>query len=523
MEPSEGTRERSSDGVFRDSHLHLPRIHVARKTDASEYMPSAAASVRGKWVMSASWQDRRRALRALPTPLSADLPPTELHSPAVRAPASGRPIFGVATRDVPLLVIPGHRLEFDYGEPVDFDTRGPLESLGVLASTQTGFMPHRTPDYRFPHPLAGVVTLCDAASTVYAREDERSFRNWLHAEFDVLAARAGTSAHLIELARSLSLPRQEMLMVPLIYLNHMWRQGSPIISPASGPSAMPVAFDSLLTALAESTGILPRFNQLLMTMRAWRIEALPGGERVTYRDLADLRRIWPYFWLNGSSHSELEFYRAFFTVESLGIPAYGWGCLALECAGADDTKLGAFALRCIHRTLRNVYFSVRHLVPHVDPVEFRKIQLTGGWINDELNGAASGYQLPFTLMLDALFQVDYSHPGTIEARANGLRFVPKRWQGFFQKIREQSPALRTWVRRRGHSELTDAYQRCIELFTIYRTMHRHLAGQTLRGATTTGRAFPDSERNYRTFMSEIGALVADTAAVGIPATIESES
>jgi len=309
-------------------------------------------------------------------------------------------------------------------------------------------------------------------------------------------------------------------MVPLIYLNHMWRQGSPALTAASGPSAMPAAFDALVTTLAESTGILPRFNQLIMTMRAWCIDGLPGGEHVFYRDLTDLNRVWPYFWLNGVSQSELDFYRAFFAVESWGVPVYGWGCLALECAAADDADLGALAMRCIHDALRNVYFCVRHLVPYVNPVEFRKIQLTGGWINDELNGAASGYQLPFMLMLDALFQVEFSHPGAYEARENGLRFVPKRWQEFFRTIRELSPALRPWVRERQCPELTDAYQRCIELFTVYRTLHRYLAGQVLRGATTTGRAFTSSESNYRTFMNEIGALVKDTAALGIQDSVE---
>jgi len=411
-------------------------------------------------------------------------------------------------------------LEFDYGVPVAFDARRPLDSLGLLASTQTGFMPSRSPDYRFPGLLGEVVTLCKVGSTVYSREDEHEFRSWLGAEIDALTARTGTPADLIQQAISLPLPEQEMLMVPLIYLNHMWRQGSPALTAASGPSAMPAAFDALVTTLAESTGILPRFNQLIMTMRAWCIDGLPCGEHVSYRDLTDLNRVWPYFWLNGVSQSELDFYRAFFAVESWGVPVYGWGCLALECAAADDADLGALAMRCIHAALRNVYFCVRHLIPYVNPVEFRKIQLTGGWINDELNGAASGYQLPFMLMLDALFQVEFSHPGAYEAREHGLRFVPKRWQEFFRTIRELSPALRPWVRERQCPELTDAYQRCIELLTVYRTLHRYLAGQVLRGATTTGRAFTSSESNYRTFMNEIGALVKDTAALGIQDRIE---
>ncbi|WP_406053892.1 hypothetical protein OG462_43075 [Streptomyces sp. NBC_01077] len=421
----------------------------------------------------------------------------------------------MALWDVPLLALPGSRLEFDYGEPLDCAALSPLDAVGALASTQTGFMPPRCPDYQFPEPLSALASLCQSASTLYSQEDAQEFRKWVEAENDALAHRAGTLVSLIQSAISLPLPEQELLMVPLIYLNHMWRQGSPVLEAASGPSVMPPCFDVLLTALSESSGILPRFNQLIMTMRAWQVDGLSDGDRVSYRELADLNRIRPYFWLNGVNQSELNFYRAFFAVESFGIPIYGWGALALECAAADDAELGAFALRCVHDTLRNVYFCVRHLVPKVDPVEFRKIQLTGGWVNDDLNGAASGYQLPFMLMLDSLFQVDYSHPGAASARANGLRFVPGRWKEFFRSIHDHTPGLRSWVQQRQHTELTEAYQSCVDMYTVHRTLHRYTAGQTLRGATTTGRAFVSSERNYRDFMSETGALVRDTEAVGL--------
>ncbi|WP_435279878.1 hypothetical protein [Streptomyces sp. 1222.5] len=462
-----------------------------------------------------TWTRRRSSLRAIPAPLSADLPPAGLFSSTVRVPACGRPMYGVATQDVPLLTIPRTRLAFDYGEPVGCTVLRPLDALGLLATTQTGFMPPISPDYRFPEPLSNLTSLCEAASTLYSQEDERGFRKWMQAENDTLARRAKTLSDLIHSALSLPLPKQELLMVPLIYLNHMWRQGSPTGEAASGPSTMPTCFHVLLTALSESTGILPRFNQLIMTMRSWRIDSLSDGSEVSYRDLTDLSHVRPYFWLNGVNQSELDFYRAFFTVESLGVPIYGWSVLALECASANDVELGAFALRCIHDALRNVYFCVRHLVPKVDPREFRKIQLTGGWINDELNGAASGYQLPFMLMLDALFQVDYSHSGAAQARANGLRFVPARWKNFFRSINMHSPALRLWVGQQKCPALTEEYQRCIELYTVHRTLHRHLAGQALRGSTTTGRAFESAERNYRDFMSETGALVRDTASLGI--------
>jgi hypothetical protein len=464
---------------------------------------------------SPSWRERRAALRAFPEPLSADLEPASLFSAEVRALTQGPPIYGVATRDVPLLVLPGKRLEYDFGAPIDVDDTKLLDSLGLLASTQTGFMPISAPDFRFPGPLNAVTRLCDLGSVVYSHEDENAFRTWLREEIDAVVSSAGNWDEVIQRATSLPLPRQEMLMVPLVYLNHMWRQGSPALPAASGPSALPVAFDGLLAALAASTGILPRFNQLMMTMRAWRIDGLPEGAPVSYRDLTDLHRVRPYFWLNGFSQTELEFYRAFWTIESFGLPVYGWGCLALECAFTDDAELGAFALRCIHGALRNAYFCVRHLVPHVDPVGFRKIQLTGGWVNDELNGAASGYQLPFMIMLDALFKVDYSDRAATDSRANGLRFVPQRWLSFFHKFAARCPGLRSWILERRCPELTDAYQRCIELFVVHRTMHRHLAGQTLRGSTTTARTFPSAQSNYRDFMNEMKAIIDDTARVGV--------
>ncbi|MFE5946817.1 hypothetical protein [Streptomyces sp. NPDC056480] len=471
-------------------------------------------------IPPAGWARRRSTLQALPTPLSASLSPVGLSSPAIRKRTLGRPVYGVPLWDVPLLVLPGSRLEFDYGDPIGCAGRRPLNAVGHLASTLTGFMPPTCPDYRFPEPLSGLTDLCQAASTLYSYEDERGFRKWLCSENKALAHRSGTLVELIRSALALPLPEQELLMVPLIYLNHMWRQGSPGLEAASGPSSMPTCFDVLLTALSESTGILPRFNQLIMTMRAWRLDSLSDGDSVSYRDLTNLEQVRPYFWLNGVNQSELDFYRAFFTVESFGIPLYGWGALALECAAADDADLGAFALRCVHDTLRNVYFCVRHLVPKVDPAEFRKIQLTGGWIDDELNGAASGYQLPFMLMLDALFQVEYSHPGASTARENGLRFVPTRWKDFFHSIYDHTPSLRQWVQQRQSPELAEAYQRCVDMYTIHRTLHRHTAGQTLRGATTTGRSFVSAERNYHDFMSETGALVRDTAAVGLADTEE---
>jgi hypothetical protein len=508
-------RDRAGD-VTLLAHSFLERLshtHQRQTSHSRERLPESR--VQGRRARSSEWLERRAAFRALPRPMSADLPSADLFSAEVRAPWRGPPKYGVTTRDVPLLVLPRERLEFDYGAPIDADARELVDSLGLLATTQTGFMPPAAPDFRFPDVLNEVSRLCDVGSTVYSHEDEHAFRMWLRWEIEGVISRVSRWDDEILRAKSLPLQRQEMLMVPLIYLNHMWRQGSPTLPAPSGPSAMPVAFDTLLSALAETTGILPRFNQLVMTMRAWRIEGLPVGAPVSYRDLTDLHRVYPYFWLNGVSHTEQEFYRAFWTIESFGVPVYGWGCLALECAAADDAELGAFALRCVHGALRNAYFAVRHLVPHVDPVGFRKIQLTGGWVNDELNGAASGYQLPFMLMLDALFLVDYSHPGATDSRANGLRFVPERWKSFFRSLSARSPGLRSWVIERQCPELTDAYQRCIELLVVHRTMHRHLAGQTLRGATTTARTFPSSEINYRDFMSEMGAIVQDTAAVNI--------
>jgi hypothetical protein len=465
--------------------------------------------------MPASWLRRRRAFRALPTPLSGDRPATDLFSREIQEQGFGPPKYGVRTRDVPLLVLPGERLDFDYGEPIDLEARELIDTLGLLASTQTGFMPPTAPDFTFPGVLNDVSQLCEAGSLVYSREDASAFRLWLRAQIEGVCARVPRWDDELRRAVGLPLPRQEMLLVPLIYLSHMWRQGSPSLLAASGPSALPTPFETLLTALATSTGILPRFNQLAMTMRAWRIEGVPPGAPVSYRDLTDLHRVYPHFWLNGVTQTEREFYRAFWAIESFGAPVYGWGCLVLECMTAGDEELGTFALKCIHGALRNAYFAVRHLVPKVDPVDFRKIQLTGGWVNDDLNGAASGYQLPFMLMLDSLFLVEYSHPGATSSRANGLRFVPERWKRFFQSLAARSPGLRAWVDERQCPELTRSYQRCVDLLVVHRTMHRHLAGQTLRGATTTARVFGSSDENYRDFMSEMRSIIRDTAAVGV--------
>jgi hypothetical protein len=466
-------------------------------------------------MMIDSLSERFRMLRALPRPLSEDLPPQRLDSPQVSELGRGRPLFGVVPMDVPLLVIPDRRVEFDYGEHVERCHYPPFDQLSLLASTQSGFQPATAPDYRFPGALSECVRLCEEGSIVYSGEDARGFRSWLHQEIQRAVVPSADAGDLVQQAISLPLPRQEMLMVPLNYLNHMWRQGSPVAAPAAGHSALPAPFDALLSALSTSTGILPRFNQLTMTMRAWRIDGVPDGDPVTYRDLTDLQRVWPRFWLNGTTGTELNFYRAFFAVESFGIPVYGWGTLARECAAAADAKLGAQALRCVHAALRNIYFCVRHLVPSVDPAEFRKMQLTGEWVNGELNGGASGYQLPFSQMMDALFNVKFTHPGATEARNNAMRFVPKRWQDFFSSLRDSTPTLREWVIESDTAELTTAYQWCVEMYTAYRRLHRFLAGQTLRGATTTGRTFTTSESNYRTFVAEMGSIVKATTRLGV--------
>ncbi|MEU6201754.1 hypothetical protein [Streptomyces sp. NPDC047061] len=422
----------------------------------------------------------------------------------------------MATLDVPLLCLPGDRLPFDYGGPVAFDPVRPLDTLALLASTQTGFTLPAVPDYLdFPAPLADISRLCSDAGGVYAQEDEQRFRTWLRHEIDVFMARVGGPAELVRLAHLLPIPRQEALLVPLVLLNHLWRQGSPTLDVASGSSPLPGGFDVLLAALAESTGTPHRFNQIMMTMRVWRLDGVAAGAPVSYRDLADPERVFPQFALNGVSEAELHFYRAFFAPESLGVPAYGWGCLLLECLKADDVDLGALALRCVHDALRNVHFCIRRLIPQIDAAGFRKIQVTAGWVNDDDNGYAAGYQLPFTRMMDALFHVEFSHPQAFAAMSGSLRFVPPRWTEFFRSIRELSTGLRPWVLGSGHPQLIDAYQRCIEMFTAYRTLRRHLAGQVLSGATTTGRVFPSTTENYRAFMTEMAALVSDTAKLGV--------
>jgi hypothetical protein len=294
----------------------------------------------------------------------------------------------------------------------------------------------------------------------------------------------------------------------------MWRQGSPVIEPATGPSKMPEPLESLLVSLSEDTGIIPRFNQIIMTMRAWKLLGKTDGEPVTYRELTALERMHPYFWMNQDNQSERDLYRAFFAVETFGIPLYGWGSLALECAAVDDAPTAITALKMVGATLRNVYLFTKHMIPRISAEEFRKIQVTGGWIGDEVNGVASGYQLPFMLMLDALFHVNFTHPTVIEARKNNLRFVPERWKSFFRMIYERKPELKTWVHERGHTELTEAYVACVNLFSLFRSMHKHLGGQVIKGSTTTGRVFATPEENYSKFIEEMTALVGDTAAAG---------
>ena len=165
--------------------------------------------------MNDSSPKRCRMLRALPRPLSEDLPPRRLDSPHVRELGRGRPLFGVVPVDVPLLVIPDRRVEFDYGEHVERCRHPLFDQLSLLASTQSGFQPATVPDYRFSGTLSECVRLCEQGSIVYSGEDARFFRSWLHQEIQKAVVQSADAGNLVQQAISLPLPRQEMLMVPL--------------------------------------------------------------------------------------------------------------------------------------------------------------------------------------------------------------------------------------------------------------------------------------------------------------------
>ncbi|MBF6050291.1 hypothetical protein GO001_34875 [Streptomyces sp. NRRL B-1677] len=448
-----------------------------------------------------------RAITALADPLTAPVvvPVAEL-SPDLR-PVS-EPVCGVHPIEVPLVVLSGERRETlfartlpGHDEASRFRAMGPLRALGTLASTRTGFLLEHAPVFRGP-----VADLCRAASARYAQGNAAGFRAWF-------AGRAANPEG--DLARPVGQPSAsaaEQLMVPLIYLNHMWRQGDPNTDAATGPSRMPEPLGSLLASAADAVGMIPRFNQIVMTMLAFELDGVRGGTELSHQDVAAVDRMRPAFWLNEGDRSELELYRAFYAVEAFGVPLYGWGCHALECAAADDRAGGAQALRMVQAVIRNVYMITKRLIPRIDADEFRRIQVTCGWVGDEVTGVASGYQLPFMLMLDALFHVNYTHPGVIAARANNLRFVPGDWKAFFRMIYDAQPALRTWVHESGDGPLAEAYRSCTGTFTLFRTMHRHLGGQVLKGGTTTGRVFDSAAANYEQFMSEMAALTDDTAA-----------
>ncbi|NUT51176.1 MAG: hypothetical protein HOV94_28310 [Saccharothrix sp.] len=416
---------------------------------------------------------------------------------------------------MPLLVLEGDRsteavlaLAPPGGVLPEYAALGPLASLATLAGTQTGFLQSRAPVYRFAGPLGPIADLCRVAGAEIVRHDKAAFRSW----FKDRAGQFPPVERLWRHARELPPDQLEALLVPLIYLNHMWRQGSPEDEPATGPSAMPEPLHELLVLVADEVGAIPRFSQIVMTMMAWQLDGKAEGEPVTYRDLVSLDRMRHPFWLNDGNRSELDLYRSFFAVEAFGAPLYGWGAYALECAAVDDRAGGALALTMVRAALRNVYTYTKMLIPRIDAHQFRRLQVTFGWVGDEVTGVASGYQLPFMLMLDALFHVNYRHDGVVAARANNLRFVPEHWKSFFRAVYDHRPALRTWAAESDDPDLAAAYLGCVELFGLFRQMHRHLGGQVIKGGTTTGRIFADEQDNYTKFMAEMGALVADTTA-----------
>jgi hypothetical protein len=436
---------------------------------------------------------------------------------SLEVPQAERRILGARPLEVPLLVLEGERrtesvlaLAPQAGASLDFAELGPLASVTALASTETGFLQTRVPVFDFPGPLGRVADLCRAAGAEIVRHDEVGFRFW----FETNAGKFPPIAELWRHALDLPPDRREALLVPLIYLNHLWRQGNPEQDPALGPSAMPDPLHELLTLVAAEVGTIPRFSQIVMTMMAWQLDGSTDGAPITHADLVSLDRMRHPFWLDEGNQSELDLYRSFFAVEAFGAPLHGWGAYALECAAVDDRAGGTLALTMIRAALRNVYTYTKMLIPRIDAHQFRRLQVTYGWVGDEVNGVASGYQLPFMLMLDALFHVNYRHDGVVAARANNLRFVPEHWKRFFRLVYDRQPALKTWVTEAGDTDLEAAYLGCVQLFGLFRQMHRHLGGQVIKGGTTTGRVFADAHDNYANFMDEMAALVADTTATG---------
>ncbi|MBW4721388.1 hypothetical protein [Saccharothrix obliqua] len=434
---------------------------------------------------------------------------------------AAEPVLGARPLEVPLLVLADTRrsaavlaLAPPEGVLPDYEALGPLASTASLASTETGFLQDSPPVFRFDGPLGLIADVCRVAGAEIVRHDRDAFRSW----FKTQAGRFPPVAELWREARRLSPDDLEALLVPLIYLNHMWRQGNPEDEPVVGPSAMPEPLHELLVLVADEVGAVPRFSQIVMTMMAWQLDGVAEREPVTYRELVSLDRMRHPFWLNNDNQSELDLYRSFYAVEAFGAPLYGWGAYALECAANDDQAGGTLALTMVRATLRNVYTYTKMLIPRIDAHQFRRLQVTFGWVGDEVNGVASGYQLPFMLMLDALFHVNYRHDGVVAARANNLRFVPEHWKSYFRMIYNRQPALKSWVHESGNEDLAAAYVGCVELFGLFRQMHRHLGGQVIKGGTTTGRIFADAKDNYEKFMAEMGALVADTNATGDLAT-----
>lgn len=460
-----------------------------------------------------------------PMSLERETVPLSRLSPEV--PQSSRRILGARPLEVPLLVLREERrsnsvlaLAMPEGATPDFDELGPLSSVASLASTETGFLQTRVPVFHFPGPLGRVADLCRAAGSEIVRHDKAEFRLWFETNVEKFPPIAELRRH----AGQLTHEQLEALLVPLIYLNHLWRQGNPEDEPALGPSAMPDPLHELLTHVAAEVGTIPRFSQIVMTMMAWQLDGSSDGEPITHGDLVSLDRMRHPFWLDDGNQSELDLYRSFFAVEAFGVPLYGWGAYALECAAIDDRAGGALALTMIRAALRNVYTYTKMLIPRIDAHQFRRLQVTYGWVGDEVNGVASGYQLPFMLMLDALFHVNYRHDGVVAARANNLRFVPEHWKRFFRMVYNRQPSLKTWVVEAGDADLEAAYLGCVQLFSLFRQMHRHLGGQVIKGGTTTGRIFADHHDNYVNFMDEMAALVADTTATGdlsVPVTPDS--
>jgi len=258
-------------------------------------------------------------------------------------------------------------------------------------------------------------------------------------------------------------------------------------------------------------------------------EPMPLPQTPGFADIVqhrrNLLRLSPRFtWLVGPEReSEVWFWRAFALSEAYAMPIYGEVGRILDSLSGPEPqweKVGALKerLEAIADVLDNLKIILEKYVnkEHISIDSLNKLQKTAHFAGT--TAGASGFQIPFMVLLDALLGTNYdSVPKELkETRGENICEMNQHLVDVINScVAPRSKDLRAFVLESDSSDLKDAYQKVCHKLVIWRGSHRARAAQFLENSlVTTGRTAEDMKHTVReTFQNEMNSIIHATAAV----------